>query len=77
MKNMDWLCLTLIIIGALNWGLVGFFNFDLVSAVFGGSLHFIARIIFAVVGLAGLYSLSLYSRMDYNETTAHLHGSRK
>ncbi len=73
---MDWLCLTFIIIGALNWGLVGFFNFDLVSAIFGGNLHFVAKIIFAVVGLAGLYCLSLYSRMDYHETKVHF-GSKK
>ena len=54
MKMRDYFALTLVIVGALNWGLVGFFNFDLVSAVFGGSLRFIARIIFALVGIAGL-----------------------
>ncbi len=64
MKALDWLCLTLVIIGAVNWGLVGFFNFDLVTSVFGGSLYWIARIIFALVGLAGLYSLSLFGRLE-------------
>ena len=77
MKNMDWLCITFIIIGALNWGLVGFFNFDLVSAVFNGNMQFVARIIFAVVGLSGLYCLSLYSRMDYHDTKFHFSNGKK
>lgn len=64
MKVLDWLCMTLMIIGSINWGLVGFFNFDLVTNVFGGSLYWIARIIFALVGIAGLYSLTLYGRLD-------------
>ncbi|MGL4790741.1 MAG: DUF378 domain-containing protein [Anaerotignaceae bacterium] len=77
MKTADYICLTLVIIGALNWGLIGFFNFDLVSAIFGGSLAFIARIIFAIVGLAGLYSLSLYGRMDYANGGKQLQHSKK
>ncbi|MCJ7855825.1 DUF378 domain-containing protein [Lachnospiraceae bacterium NSJ-143] len=64
MKFLDWLSLTLVIIGALNWGLVGFFDFNLITAIFHGGLSFIARIIFALVGLAGLYSLSIYGRLD-------------
>lgn len=50
--------LVLTIIGAINWGLVGFFNFDLVAAIFGGSARLdrsaISRVIYAIVGLAGL-----------------------
>lgn len=53
----DWLAFVLIVIGALNWGLVGFFAFDLVGAIFGGTLTVGARIIFAIVGLAGLWSV--------------------
>ncbi len=64
MKFIDWFSLTLVIIGALNWGLVGFFDFNLVTTVFNGSLSFVARIIFALIGLAGLYSLSIYGRLD-------------
>lgn len=67
MKAIDWVALTLIIIGALNWGLIGFFQFDLVSTIFGGSLSFVSRIIFALVGLSGLYGLSLYGHMDEDE----------
>ncbi|HCG99864.1 MAG TPA: DUF378 domain-containing protein [Actinobacteria bacterium] len=60
---LDWTPMTVVVIGALNWGLVGFFNFDLVRAIFGdGSLgtsgiSAISRVIFAVVGVAGLYSI--------------------
>lgn len=72
MKTLDWFCITLIIIGAINWGLVGFFNFDLITSVFGGSLYWIARIIFALVGLAGLYSLTLYGRLDSTDEIKHV-----
>ncbi|MCL6582226.1 MAG: DUF378 domain-containing protein [bacterium] len=61
----DWLALTLLIIGALNWGLVGFFNYNLVSAIFGPAL---SRIIYAIVGLTGLYAIiSGLSRMARKE----------
>ncbi|MEW6379346.1 MAG: DUF378 domain-containing protein [bacterium] len=50
----DWLALTLLIIGALNWGLVGFFNYNLVNALFGPAL---ARVIYSIVGLTGLYTI--------------------
>lgn len=54
LKALDWIALILVIVGALNWGLVGFFNFDLVYALFS-SVMIIARIIYCLVGLAGLY----------------------
>ncbi len=77
MKTMDYICLTLIIIGALNWGLIGFFNFDLITTIFGRGLMFITRIIFALVGLAGLYSLGLYGRMEYDEEIRQVQHSKK
>lgn len=55
---MKKLILLLIIIGGVNWGLIGFFNFNLVSTIFGGALTFIARIIYALVGIAALYSIT-------------------
>lgn len=61
MKAMNCIALTLVIIGALNWGLIGFFGYDVVTSIFGGSLFWISRVIFALVGLAGLWSLSLYN----------------
>ena len=72
MKALDAICLTLVIIGAINWGLIGIFNFDLVSAIFGGSLYWISRVIYALVGVAGLYSLTYYGRLhreDHQSTT--------
>lgn len=61
-KWIDYTTLTLVIIGAVNWGLVGFFKFDLVAYLFG-SMTWISRIIYALVGLSGLYILSLYGRI--------------
>jgi len=56
---MDNLSLILVIIGALNWGSIGLFGVDLVGSLFGGQLALIPRIIFSVVGLAGLWSITL------------------
>ena len=56
---MDNLSLILVIIGALNWGSIGLFGVDLVGSLFGGQLALIPRIIFAIVGLAGLWSITL------------------
>ncbi len=56
---MDAIALILVIIGALNWGSIGLFNFDLVGALFGGQMSIISRIIFTVVGLAGIWCISL------------------
>lgn len=52
----DWFALTLVIIGALNWGLVGFFDYNLVSSIFGSGF---GRVIYALVGLTGLYTIFL------------------
>jgi hypothetical protein len=64
---LDRLALVLVIIGALNWLLVGIAGFDLVTSVFGGNLFdgtmsIFSRIIFALVGIAGLYSITLLFR---------------
>ena len=59
---LDVVCLILIIIGAVNWGLIGFFNLDLISVIFG-NMTMITRIIFAVVGIAGIYSLVLFWKL--------------
>ena len=55
MSPLDWIAFILLVVGGLNWGLVGFFEFDLVSAIFGGADGVITRIVFALVGLAALY----------------------
>ena len=58
-KWFDYTALTIIIIGAINWGLIGFFSFDLVSFIFG-NMSWIARIVYALVGISGLYLLTFY-----------------
>lgn len=63
-RTFDWIALTLVIIGAINWGLIGFFQFDLVAALFGGMSSWVSRIVYALVGISGLYCLSLYGRLD-------------
>lgn len=55
----DKICLILIIIGALNWGLVGLFEFDLVAWIFGGSEMLLSRIIYTVIALAGIWCISI------------------
>lgn len=62
MKALDYTLLTLVIIGAVNWGLIGFFQFDLVAFIFG-NMSWISRIVYALVGLSGLYMLSAYGRL--------------
>lgn len=62
MKWIDNTALTLVIIGALNWLLVGIFKFDLVAFLFG-NLTWLSRIIYTLVGLSGLYLISFYGRI--------------
>ena len=59
---MDTLALILSIIGSLNWGLVGIFRFDLVAWLFGGQGALFSRIVYTLVGLAGLWCISLLFR---------------
>ncbi|MBE6808334.1 MAG: DUF378 domain-containing protein [Ruminococcaceae bacterium] len=60
----DKICLILVIIGSLNWGLVGLFQFDLVAWAFGGSAAIISRIIYTVIALAGIWCISLLFRKN-------------
>mgnify|MGYP002656961837 FL=1 len=61
MKAIDYIVLVLVIIGAINWGLVGFFGLDLVAFLFG-SMSVLSRIIYAVIGICGLYAISFCGR---------------
>ncbi len=67
-NGFDKLIVILIIIGAVNWGLIGFFRYDLIAAIFGGQLAALSRLIYAIVGLAGLWAISLFWR-----SREHLH----
>ena len=62
MKWCDNIALTLVIVGAINWLLVGVFRFDLVAFLFG-NLTWFSRIVYTLVGLCGLYLISLYGRI--------------
>jgi len=64
---MDTIALILVIIGALNWGSIGIFNVDLVASIFGGQSAIISRIIFTLVGLAGLWCITLLFRDRGND----------
>lgn len=66
MKILDYICHILVIIGAINWGLIGFFNFDLVAFLFG-DMSVLSRIIYAVVGICGLYVISFFGRIRTGE----------
>lgn len=56
---MDNTALVLVILGALNWGAIGLFGVDVIGTIFGGQAAVISRIIFAIVGLAGLWSITI------------------
>ncbi|MDO5112479.1 MAG: DUF378 domain-containing protein [Clostridia bacterium] len=60
---MDTLALILMVIGALNWGLIGLLRFDLVAAIFG-DMTVLSRIVYALVGLAGVWGIALLFRRD-------------
>lgn len=61
-KVLDTILLILVIVGAVNWGLIGFFRFNLVSFLFG-NMTWLSRVIYALVGLSGLYMLSAFGRL--------------
>jgi uncharacterized membrane protein YuzA (DUF378 family) len=61
MKLLDTIALTLMVIGGINWGLIGFFQFNLVDFLFG-SFSIITRIIYALVGISSIYALSFFAK---------------
>ena len=66
-KYLDGIALTIAIIGAVNWGLIGFLDFNLVASIFG-SMTWISRIVYALVGICGLYLVCFYMKLG-NVTT--------
>jgi uncharacterized protein len=65
-KQLDVIALLLVIVGALNWGLVGLFEFDLVAELVGetfGAVNMVSRIVYILVAVSGLYLVSVLSRM--------------
>lgn len=63
MKTLYNIALTLVIVGALNWLLIGLFNFDLVATLFG-TMSVLSRIIYSLVGVSGIISIGLYSKIN-------------
>ena len=59
---LDRIALLLVVVGALNWGIIGLFGLDLVAFVFGGQMAVISRVIYALVGMGGLWCVSLLFR---------------
>jgi len=62
LKIIDYIALILVVIGAVNWGLIGFFKFDLVRVICG-DMTLLARIVYAAVGISGLYAISYFGRL--------------
>ena len=62
-RTLDYTALAITIVGAVNWGLIGFLGFDLVAWLFG-NMSLISRIVYALVGICGLYLLSFYGRLS-------------
>lgn len=66
MKLINYIALTIAIIGALNWGLVGVLSFDLVAFIFG-EMSWLSRIVYTLVGLSGIYLVTFYSQLETTE----------
>ena len=67
MKLLNYFALAITIIGAVNWGLIGLFNFNLVAFLFG-DMTLLARIVYTLVGLCGLYLITFYGLLNDKET---------
>lgn|SRR5690625_3361197 len=63
MTTLKRIALTLTIIGAVNWGLIGLFQFDLVAAIFGGQAGGFSRLIYTLVGISGLVSIAIFANL--------------
>lgn len=72
MKGVHYAALVLVIVGAINWGLVGLFEFDLVAALFGGETAVLSRIVYSLVGLSGLVVAATSASLPIG-STSHAH----
>lgn len=69
LNGMDKFALVLVIVGALNWLLVGLFRYDLVAAIFGGQDALLSRVVYTLVGVAGIWCISLLFRDRHDVAT--------
>ncbi|HEX3037355.1 MAG TPA: DUF378 domain-containing protein [Thermodesulfobacteriota bacterium] len=73
MKTLDVIAAVLLVVGGLNWGLVGFFQFDLVAAIFGGQDAVLSRIVYSLVGLCALYQAIQWKAIQRRWAMAESH----
>lgn len=66
MKTINYVALTVAIIGAINWGLIGLLKFDLVAFIFG-EMSWISRIVYSLVGLSGIYLITFFGQLNTEE----------
>ncbi len=66
MKTINYVALTVAIIGAINWGLIGLLNFNLVAFIFG-EMSWISRIVYSLVGLSGIYLITFFGQLNIEE----------
>ncbi|WP_407391768.1 DUF378 domain-containing protein [Carnobacterium jeotgali] len=71
MKTLDSIALALLIVGGLNWLLVGLFEFDLVATLFGGQTSLLSKIVYIIVGLCALYSLKFFPLLNSDRRDRH------
>ncbi|MER2226890.1 MAG: DUF378 domain-containing protein [Carnobacterium sp.] len=71
MKALDSIALALLIVGGLNWLLVGLFEFDLVATIFGGQTSLLSKIVYIIVGLCALYSLKFFPLLNSDRKDRH------
>ncbi len=71
MRALYNIMLTLVIIGAINWGILGLFEMDLIGSTFGGMTSVVSRIIFVLVGLCGIGAIALYRPINEDEELSH------
>jgi len=76
LRTWDYVALSLVILGAVNWGLIGLFRFDLIAVIFGGMEAIVSRIIYTLIALAGLYCISLLGRQHNHHHVRTEHPSR-
>ncbi|MGR3485071.1 MAG: DUF378 domain-containing protein [Paracoccaceae bacterium] len=76
MKALNAVALTLIIVGGINWGLVGLFDFNLVAAIFGLD-SFLSNLIYILVGLAALYAITLFKKVTTPDTHERVRDTRQ
>lgn len=71
MKTLDVIAAVLLIVGGLNWGLWGAFEFDLVAALFGGATAPVAKVVYILVGLAAVYQAAAFRAIQRRWVPAH------